>query len=106
MTPMTTIAQHPKRIVVIIAEAALETRLVRDARRLGAMGYTVADVRGGGMHESRDASFSEDRNIRMEVIAEPAIAEQLAAHVLATYAKDFRLSMYLADVSVLRPERY
>ena len=103
---MSALTQHPKRLVVIIAEAVLESRLVRDARRLGAMGYTVADVRGGGMHESRDASFSEDRNIRMEVIAEEATAEAIAAHVLAAYAKDYRLSIYLADVSVLRPERY
>jgi len=103
---MSTLAQHRKRLLVIIAEAVLESRLVRDARRIGAMGYTVADDRGGGMHESREASFSEDRNIRIEFIAEEAIAESIAAHVLATYAKDYRLSLYLADLSVLRPERY
>ncbi len=100
------LAQHPKRLVVIVAEAVLESRLVRDARRLGALGYTVTDVRGGGVHESREASFSEDRNVRIDVVAEEATAEAIAAHVLAAYAKDYRLSLYLADVSVLRPERY
>jgi len=103
---MTRIVQHPKRLVVIIAEAVLEAHLVRDAQQLGAMGFTVMDVRGGGVHGLREGIFSEDRNIRMEVIAEEAVAEAIAAHVLATYAKDYRLSLFLAEVSVLRPERY
>jgi hypothetical protein len=103
---MAKLLQHPKRLLVIISEAVLESALVRDARQLGAMGYTVTDVRGGGARGSREASFSEDRNIRLEVIAEPAIAEAIAAHVLAQYGQDYSLSLYLADVSVLRPERY
>ena len=39
---------HPRKLLVIISEAALEKNLVRDARRFGAQGYTITEVRGGG----------------------------------------------------------
>jgi hypothetical protein len=38
--------QHPKKLLVIVAEAALEKALTQLAMDLGAHGYTVYDVRG------------------------------------------------------------
>ena len=43
---------HPRKLLVIIAESALERALVADVKRLGAHGYTVIDVRGGGARTS------------------------------------------------------
>jgi hypothetical protein len=103
---MSALQSHPKKLLVIIAEAVLEQRIVRDARQLGALGFTAVDVRGGGTREARDASFSEDRNVRIEVIAEPRVADAIAQHLVAAYGTDYGLSIYLADVSVLRPDRY
>jgi hypothetical protein len=42
---MQTDAEKP---LLIIAEAALEKRPIRDARALGAHGFTLYDLRGGG----------------------------------------------------------
>ena len=39
---------HPKKLLVVIAEGALEKSLIRDARQYGAQGYTLSEVRGGG----------------------------------------------------------
>ena len=97
---------HARRLLVIITEAALEKSLARDVRRLGAQGYTVYDVRGAGHSGIREGSWDADRSIEMKVICESAVADRIAAHVLAEYAPNFGLTLFFADVEVLRPGKY
>ena len=42
----------------------------------------------------------------MKVICEAGVAERLAAHVLATYGPHYSVTLYFADVSVVRPEKF
>jgi nitrogen regulatory protein P-II 2 len=108
--------KHPKKLLVIFAEAALEKRLVQDAKRFGAHGYTIWDVRGGSDRGSqssesrtsyaREGSWDNDRTIEMKTICSPEVADALAAHLLAEYAQDFGLTLYFADVQVLRSEKF
>jgi nitrogen regulatory protein P-II 2 len=109
--------KHAKKLLVIFAEAALEKRLVQDAKRFGAHGYTIWDVRGGsdgggtqnnksrGSY-SREGTWDNDRTIEMKTICSPEVADALAAHLLAEYAQDFGLTLYFADVQVLRSEKF
>ena len=108
--------KHPKKLLVIFAEAVLEKRLVADAKRFGAHGYTIWDVRGGSDHGlrndpartsyAREGSWDNDRTIEMKTICSPDVADALAAHLLAEYAQDFSLTLYFADVAVLRNEKF
>lgn len=98
--------KHPKKLLVIIAEAALEKRLVSNVRQAGAHGYTVHDVRGGSSHATREGSWEADRTIELKVICEDAVADAIARHVLATYAPHYGLTLFFADVAVLRPEKF
>mgnify|MGYP001765236584 CR=1 FL=1 len=98
--------KHPKKLLVIFTEAALEKRLVQAARRFGAHGYTIWDVRGGSDRALRDGSWDNDRTIEMKTICSPEVADALAAHLLAEYAQDFSLTLYFADVQVLRSEKF
>ena len=100
------IVKHPKTLLVIVAEAALEKDLVRDVRARGAQGWTVAEVRGGGRGGTREGEWEADRTIELQVICEPAVADGIAEHVLAAYAPNFRVALWFSEVSVLRPERY
>jgi nitrogen regulatory protein P-II 2 len=97
---------HPRKLLVIIGEAALEKSLVRDARSFGVQGYTITDVRGGGGRGEREASWEADRSIEMKIITEAAVAEQLASHVLATYGPHYAIVMFTADVGVFRPQKF
>lgn len=101
-----TTTRHPKTLLVIIAEAAIEKALVRDARRLGAHGWTASEVRGGGAEGEREGAWEADRTIELKLICEPSVADAIADHVLATYAAHYAVAMYLSDVRVLRPQRY
>jgi nitrogen regulatory protein P-II 2 len=98
--------KHPKKLLVIFAEAVLEKRLVADAKRFGAHGYTIWDVRGGSEGRARQGSWDNDRTIEMKTICSPEVADALAAYLLAEYAQDFSLTLYFADVQVLRSEKF
>jgi nitrogen regulatory protein P-II 2 len=98
--------KYQKRQLTIVAEAVLESRLIEHARRYGAMGYTAAEVRGGGEHGVKESAWDADRMIELKVVADEAVIDALAEHVLAQYAPNFALSMFLSDVQVLRPQKF
>jgi nitrogen regulatory protein P-II 2 len=97
---------HARKLLVIIAEAALEKGLIHDARAFGAHGYTLYDVRGGGDRGDREASWEADRSIEMKVICDAAVAERLASHVLATYAPNYAVTLFVTDVGIFRPQKF
>ena len=97
---------HPRKLLVVICEAALERTLVDEARRLGAHGYTLAEVRGSGRGGIREGAWEGDRSIELKIICEPDVAERIAAHVMQAYCPHYAVTLYFADVEVLRPEKF
>jgi nitrogen regulatory protein P-II 2 len=97
---------HARRLLTIITEAAIERSLVADCRRMGAHGYTVLDVRGGGMHGEREGAWEADRSIELQVVCAIDVAERIAGHVLAQYAPNYAVSIYLSDVQVFRAQKF
>lgn len=100
------LTRHPKQLLVIIAEAALEKPLCADVKRLGAHGYTVVDVRGEGSMGIREGSWEADRTVQMSVICEPEVADSIASHVMARYAPHYGVTLYFAAAEVLRPGKF
>ena len=98
--------KHPTKLLVIVAEAALEKALVQDIKRLGAHGYTVHDVRGAGAAGAREGAWEADRTIEMKVICDADVADRIGQAVLAAYGEHYGLSMFFSDVSVLRADKY
>lgn len=97
---------HPCKLVVIVTEAALEDELAADVMRLGAHGYTTMDVRGKGSHGPRSGLWSADRSIRMEILCDHATAVAITTHVEKSYFKNFAMVVFVADVGVLRPDKF
>ncbi len=98
--------KHPKVLLTIVAEAALEKDLARDVLAQGAHGWTISDVRGGGRGGVREGAWEADRTIEMKVVCDAPVADAIASHVLAVYARNFGVTLWFSEVSVLRPERY
>jgi hypothetical protein len=98
--------KHARTLLVIVAEAALEKHLVREARERGAHFWTVGEVHGAGREGVRDGDWEADRTIEMKIISEAGVADAIARHVLDTYAAHYSVSLYFAEVAVLRPDRY
>jgi hypothetical protein len=99
-------SKHPKTLLVIVAEAVLEKRLVRDARERGVQGWTVGEVHGASLDGVREGDWEADRTIELKLICEEGVADAFADHVLQTYAPHYSVALYFSAVQVLRPERF
>lgn len=102
--------QNPKsgmrKLLTVVCEAALETTLLHDLESLGARGYTVIDVRGKGSRGQRDATWGPLANIRVEVLCNAQTAEVILNALRARYSEDYSMILFVADVEVLRPEKF
>jgi nitrogen regulatory protein P-II 2 len=100
------ITKHPKRLLVVIAEAAIEKPLVQEALRLGAHGYTVSDVRGAGASGAREGAWEADRTIEIKIVCDTEVADAIAEAALSRFGSHYGLTMFFGDVQVLRPEKF
>ena len=89
--------KHPRTLLVIITEAAIEKRLVADSQRLGAQGHTVHDVRGGTRLSTREALWEKDGSGDDPII--PDVDASLPA--LGRLDKDSRGLLILSQDGVL-----
>lgn len=96
---------HNRTLLTVICEAALEHKLEADLKTLGAPGWTLSDARGSS-RRVRSAGWDTDGNIRLEVICNRELAERIAEHLQARYYANFAMVCYLAEVEVLRPEKF
>ncbi len=105
---METKTPHPQacKLLVIITEAAIEKTLANDLMRLGAHGYTVTEVRGQGRHGARQALWGADNSIRMEVLCDESTALNIMGHIEVNFFRHYAMVTYVADVGVLRPEKF
>ena len=99
-------SKHAKTLLVIVAEAALEKSLVHDARERGARSWSVGEVHGVSAEGEREGAWEADRTIELKLICDPDVADAIAEHVIATYAKHYAVGLYFSEVKVLRPQRY
>ncbi len=94
-----------RQIVTVIAEAAVESRLVADVKRLGAKGYSVGHVRGEGT-TGRHLQDLNGPSVRLETIVSVEVAEAILAHLAAEYFGRFAVVAWVTPSRVLRPERF
>ena len=97
---------HTRTLLTVICEAALEKKLLADLETLGAPGWTLSDARGRGSRGVRSAGWDTEGNIRLEVICARDLAERIAHHLLEHYYANYAMVCYLAEVEVLRPEKF
>jgi nitrogen regulatory protein PII len=95
----------PLRKVTIVAEALLESRLLGDVRDCGARGFTLTEVRGEGSRGVR-ASEWEGRNVRIETLVAPDVADRILAHVAEVYFPRFAVVAWVEVVEVVRGDKY
>jgi hypothetical protein len=106
MTASPPLKRHTKTQLIIVSEAVLEAKLLRDAQALGAQSWTVTEVRAASREGVREGAWEADRTVELKLVCEPKVADAIAEHVLAQYAGHYNLSITLSSVWVLRPERY
>jgi nitrogen regulatory protein PII len=98
--------QYPRRLLTVVTEAVLERELLGELDALGVRGYTITDARGKGSRGRRQSDWSQEGNIRIEMVCEPALAERVARHLRERYYDHYAMILFLQDVSVLRPDKF
>ncbi|MCU0649710.1 MAG: hypothetical protein MUF00_17100 [Gemmatimonadaceae bacterium] len=93
------------KLITIVAEPVLESKLVHDLQHLGATGYTITEGRGSGSSHRHATDFPGE-NIRLETLVAPALAERIVAHMASTYFATYSLICFVSDVAVVRGEKY
>ncbi len=93
------------RMVTIVTESVLEERICSQALALGASGYTVCESRGHGSF-GRNTGEIPGINIRIEIVAEESLADEILSSIAREYFSNFSMSCFLSDVYVVRGEKY
>jgi len=94
-----------RHIVTIVAEAAVETRLIDDIKRLGAKGYSVGRVRGEGTNDQHLQDLSGP-SVRLEAIVSAPVADAILQHLATAYFGRFAVVAWVSVARVLRSERF
>ena len=94
-----------RQIVTVIAEAAVESRLIADIKRLGAKGYSVGHVRGEGT-TGRLLQDLTGPSVRLETIVTETVADAILEHLAADDFGRFAVVAWVAPARVLRSERF
>jgi hypothetical protein len=95
-----------RKLVTIITESAIESRLLEDFDHLGAKGYTILEARGRGSHGARASDWDQNMNLQIELICTGGVASAIAEHCQKVYSDNYALVLYVSDVQVFRPEKF
>lgn len=87
------------KLVVVVAEAALERMLLDDLERLGATGYTITEARGSGSRGRRTSGWEHTSNIRLEVLCDGATADRITRHLRERYESDYAMTIWVQDAT-------
>ena len=91
--------------VTIIAESLLQEGIVKILKAKGGTGYTVKACTGEGSRGIHASDF-EGRNIQLDTIVRADVGEEILKEVSERYMKNYALIAYMADVQVVREEKF
>lgn len=91
--------------LTIVAERLLKDQLLDLIRKEGATGFTMSAVEGEGSRGVR-ASDWEGRNVQIETIVTPTIADKVLDKLSEEYFDDFAIIAWVVDVKVLRRSKF
>jgi nitrogen regulatory protein P-II 2 len=93
------------KLVTIIIEDELESKITAELTKLGAKGYTAGKVRGQGTHTLRTSEW-EGENVRIEVLVSPETAEKIMTHLSEKYFSKYAVVAFVSTIEVLRGEKF
>ena len=97
---------HPKKLITIVCEIIARDTLAAQLQDCGAKGYTVSAVEGWGAKGSRFADIPEDANIEIKTIVGAEKAERILARLSTEIMPRFATIACVADVQVLRADKF
>lgn len=97
---------HPSKVVTIIAEAQLESRLIKLAKRHNIGGYTILEARGDGASGMQSGSLDVESNILFLIIVSNSRLEAIMDELAGWINQGHHLVTFASDANVLRPQKF
>lgn len=94
-----------RKLVTIVIEHALESRLIRDLHKLGVHGHTVTAAQGSGP-KGRRAGEIDGGNVRIETVVPSEIREKIIEHLEQHYLDKYACVVWSSDVTVSREQQF
>jgi len=94
------------RRVTVYADGALEQTLLEQFLALGSNGYTVVECRGKGEHQTVDDPFSSSKQVRIELLVQPAVGERILNYLRTPEFKSYAVAACMEVVQVAPGERF
>ncbi|MEY3029444.1 MAG: hypothetical protein RL198_841 [Actinomycetota bacterium] len=94
-----------RKLLTVVIESSLARRLEADLIKCGAKGFTSGLAHGSGPKNQR-ASDIDGGNVRIETVVTEVVLDSIVETLQADYFPHYDLSCWIADVDVLRDERY
>jgi hypothetical protein len=93
------------KLVTVIASSEVQDRLVADMRKLGATGYTISMVSGGGAHGPRTRGWWDSGNVRIETLVAAEVAASILQKVANSY-EELSIVAFMHDVEAVPREHF
>ena len=91
---------------VLIIDTAIEHRVLKAIRQMGATGYTCLACFGEGPRTIQNEPFMGSTQIQVEVVASRKIVEDLVALVESSTFGSSSRTAYIETVEVMNPEKF
>lgn len=94
-----------RKLITIVIEHALESRLIRDLHRLGVKGHTATAAQGSGPH-GRRAGEIDGGNVKIETVVSAEMQERIIELLRDNYLDKYACVVWSADVTVSREQHF
>lgn len=97
---------HPMKLINIVANAALEARLIGIAEAHATSGYTVLEARGAGSAGLQTGVLEGGSNILFMLIVAESRLDEVMVDVEKLMKRGHHLAAFVSDTQVMRREKY
>ncbi|HEY9097666.1 MAG TPA: hypothetical protein VIN38_02230 [Thiobacillus sp.] len=97
---------YPMKLINIIANGALEERLVNMAEAHGTSGYTILEARGAGSAGLQTGTLEGGSNILFVLIVTESKLAGVMVDVEKLMKRGHHLACFVSDTQVLRREKF
>ena len=94
-----------KKLITIVAESALEKRLLDGLHETGLKGYTVSTVHGAGPRGQRVGDL-QGGNIKIECVVSGGYVDTVFAMLSKDFFPHYACVAWVSDVGVFRDEHF
>ncbi len=97
---------HAMKLINIVANAALEERLINIAEAHGTSGYTILEARGAGSAGLQTGALEGGSNILFMLIISASRLDEMMVDIEKLMKRGHHLACFVSDTQVMRREKY